>query len=176
MGLTPVRPFIPATPFCKNSAFPDFSWKVTLSQPLLRNLIKFWASRKSEKHAKNDFLPLFWHTRSNLGRLQFWRGKWSPNLEIPLGLESRHPEISNKPTFASFEALPEVQIEPKIAFWKALPVYFPTQMKFLDLAIICPSKTSFSQDCFLWVQKVAERSFLACFWPLGNPELDGILR
>ena len=29
---------------------------------------------------------------------------------------------------ADFEALPEVQIEPKIAHWKSLPVYFPTQV------------------------------------------------
>lgn len=26
----------------------------------------------------------------------------SPNSKIPLGLESRHPDLSNKPTFTSF--------------------------------------------------------------------------
>ena len=58
--------------------------------------------QKVKKQAKNNFLPHFLHTESSLGRLQFWRGKWQPNSEIPLGLESRHPEFSNKPTFASF--------------------------------------------------------------------------
>jgi len=33
--------------------------------------------------------PLISHTKSSLGRLRFWRGKWAPNPEIPLGLESR---------------------------------------------------------------------------------------
>lgn len=33
------------------------------------------------------------------------------------------------------------------------------------------SKYSFSQDCFLCVKKVAERSFLGVFWPLGSPTL-----
>ena len=61
--------------------------------------------QKVKKHAKNDFLPLFGHTRSSLGRLQFWRGKWTPNWEITLGLESRHPDLSHKPTFASFGCL-----------------------------------------------------------------------
>ena len=58
--------------------------------------------QKVKKHAKNDLLPLFGHTGSSLGRLHFWRGKWAPNWEIPLGLESRHPALSNKPTLASF--------------------------------------------------------------------------
>ena len=37
-----------------------------------------------------------------------------------------------------FEALPEVQIEPKCACWKALPVYFPTQVEFLNLGVHLP--------------------------------------
>ena len=49
------------------------------------------------------------------------------------------------------EALPEVQIELMIASWKALPVYFLTQVEFLDLDVICPSKNSISQDWFLCV-------------------------
>ena len=47
-------------------------------------------------------LPLFGHTRSSLGRSQLWRGKWPPNWNIPLGMESQHPKISNKTTCASF--------------------------------------------------------------------------
>ena len=62
-----------------------------------------------------------------------------------------------------FEALPEVQIELMIARWKALSIYYPTQVEFLDLDVIFPSKTSISQDWFLLVQKVAERPFLVCF-------------
>ena len=38
---------------------------------------------------KMTSLPLFWHTGSSLGRLQFWRGKWHPNWKFSLGLESR---------------------------------------------------------------------------------------
>ena len=59
--------------------------------------------QKVKKQEKNDLFPLFGHTGSSLGRLHFWRGKWPPNWEIPLGLESRHPDLSNKPTCASFE-------------------------------------------------------------------------
>ena len=62
-----------------------------------------------------------------------------------------------------FEALPEVQIELMIARWKALSVYYPTQLEFFDLDVIYPFKNSISQDWFLLVQKVAERSFLECF-------------
>ena len=62
-----------------------------------------------------------------------------------------------------FEALPEVQIELMIARWKALDVYYPTQVEFLDLDVICPSKTAISQDWLLLVQKVAERPFSRCF-------------
>ena len=64
---------------------------------------------------------------------------------------------------ADFEALPEVQIESKIACWKDLPVYFPTLVEFLDLDVIFPSKTSISQDCFLCVKIRAVRSFFECF-------------
>ena len=61
--------------------------------------------QKVKKHAKSDLLPLFGHTGSSLGRMHFWRGKWAPNWEIPLGLESRHLDLSNKPTWASFGSL-----------------------------------------------------------------------
>ena len=62
-----------------------------------------------------------------------------------------------------FEALPEVQIELMIARWKSLDVYYPTQVEFLDLDVIFPSKTVISQEWFLLVKKVAERPFLKCF-------------
>ena len=41
---------------------------------------------------------------------------------------------------ADFEALPEVQIELMIAHLKALSVYYPTQVEFLYLDVIFPSK------------------------------------
>ena len=62
-----------------------------------------------------------------------------------------------------FGALPEVQIELMIALWNALDVFYPTQVEFFNLDVICPSKTVISQDWFLLVQKVAERPFLECF-------------
>ena len=77
---------------------------------------------------------------------------------------------------ADFEGFPEVQIERMIACLKALHAYFPTQVEFLDLVAIFPSKSSISQHFFLCVQKVAERSFLGCFDPLGNLEQDEIIR
>ena len=64
---------------------------------------------------------------------------------------------------SDFKALIEVKIEPEIAIWKALPVYFPTQVEFLDLVSICPSKCPISQDCFLCVKIGAVRSFLSVF-------------
>ena len=65
-----------------------------------------------------------------------------------------------------FEALPEVPIELMIARWKALSVYYPTQVEFFNLDVIFHSKTAIAQDWFLLVQKVAERPFLECFLPL----------
>ena len=56
-----------------------------------------------------------------------------------------------------FKALPEVKIELIIARWKSMDVCYPTQVEFSNLEVIFPSKTSFSQDYFLLVQKVAER-------------------
>lgn len=58
--------------------------------------------QKVKKGAKNDFLPHFWDTESSLGRLQFWRGKWPPNSEILVGLESRLIYLSKTPTLAQF--------------------------------------------------------------------------
>ena len=65
---------------------------------------------------------------------------------------------------ADFEAPLEVEIELMIAFWKALPVYFPTQVEFLDLVSICPSKCPISQDYFLCVKIGVVRSFFECFF------------
>jgi len=64
---------------------------------------------------------------------------------------------------AYFGALADVQNVTKWACWKDLPVYFPTQLEFLNLVLICPSKYLFSQDYFVCVKKVAERPFLSVF-------------
>ena len=71
---------------------------------------------------------------------------------------------------ADFEGLPEFQIECRISRWKYIPVYFPTQVEFLNFVSIFPSKNQISQRCFLCVQKVAERSFLGCFLPFRQPK------
>ena len=39
---------------------------------------------------------------SSVGRFDFLQGKWAPNWEMPLGLDSRHPGISNKISWAWF--------------------------------------------------------------------------
>ena len=51
---------------------------------------------KGSKTQKMTFLPPFAPTGSSVGRLDFGRGKWMPNPEIPLGLESRQAGISNE--------------------------------------------------------------------------------
>jgi len=60
----------------------------------------------SPKEVKNTlkmtFLPLISHIGSSLGRLRIWRGKWAPNSEIPLGLESRQVGFFNKHTWDQF--------------------------------------------------------------------------
>ena len=58
-GSNPPRPFIMATPFDQNSAFPDFSWKFTYAHPLPRDFVKFWASRKSKNKQKMTFCHIF---------------------------------------------------------------------------------------------------------------------
>jgi len=60
-----------ATPFWENSAFMDFSWKVTHAQPLPRNFIKFWASRKSKNKQKMTFCLIFDTQKAVLGDCNF---------------------------------------------------------------------------------------------------------
>ena len=69
---------------------------------------------------------------------------------------------------AHFEALLGVQNVPVCACWKYCPVYFPTQEEFLNLVLICPYKSSFSQHCFWCIKIGAEMSFFERFWPLGD--------
>ena len=57
----------------------------------------------------------------------------------------------------TFGALFGIKIKLMIACWKALDVFYPTQVEFLNLELIFPSKTAFSHKYFLLVQKVAER-------------------
>ena len=71
-------------------------------------------------------------------------------------LNVQRPNLYAQRTFqADFEALPEVQIEFMIARWKSLSVYYPTQVEFIELVSIFPSKIAIAQDWFLLVKKVA---------------------
>ena len=47
-------------------------------------------------------LPLFAHIGSSVGRFDFWRVKWQPNPEIPLGLEIRKEGLSNELSYTQF--------------------------------------------------------------------------
>lgn len=85
----------------KVSIFGFFMMKNTYSATT-KTFHQFFGPQKVKRHAKHDLLPLFGHTWSSLGRMHLWRGKWAPNFEIPLGLEIRHPDLSNKPTWAQF--------------------------------------------------------------------------
>jgi len=64
-----------------------------------------WGWGRHSKVDCNNTLPwgsLIWHILTSLGRFDFWQGKWTPNWKIPVGLESRLKELSNKPTISSF--------------------------------------------------------------------------
>ena len=70
--------------------------------PLPRYFDKFWVAGRVKNTLKMTFLPLFGHTGSSVGKTHFWRGKWQPNSEIPLGLESRQADRSNELSYAQF--------------------------------------------------------------------------
>ena len=70
--------------------------------PLPRYFGKFWVAEGVKNTLKLTFLPLFGHTRSSVGKTHFWRGKWKPNSEIPLGLEIRQENIYNELSCAQF--------------------------------------------------------------------------
>ena len=55
----PVRPFVMAAPFCKNSTFLDFSCKVTYAYGWTWVFMEFWASRRSKYMQNLTFCPFF---------------------------------------------------------------------------------------------------------------------
>ena len=67
-----------------------------------------------------------------------------------------------------FGGLPGVQILSKCAYCKFIPIYFSEQVEFFNLASIFPSKTKFSQHCFLCVKIEAVRSFFDVFDLFGG--------
>jgi len=75
-----------------------------------------WASFESsggQKHPKSDLsAPILTH-RKQSWEIAVWRGKWAPNLEISLRLESRQVGISNKHTWAQFgfQKVPQMQLQ-----------------------------------------------------------------
>ena len=89
-------------PFEENLAYVDFSWKNMHAHKWPRNFDRFCASKKVKNTPKMTFLPLFGHTGRNVGRTQFWRGKWRPNSEIILLLKIIQAYLSNKPTWRKF--------------------------------------------------------------------------
>ena len=64
---------------------------------------------------------------------------------------------------ALFEGLTGVQIRCKIARWKGLRVYFPAPPEVVNLELIGPLKSHFSQDIFLQLKIVAESQNLHVF-------------
>ena len=58
-----------------------------------------------------------------------------------------------------------------MAHWKAWSVYFPSQVEFLDLELIWPLKSQFSQGHFLQLKKWAESQNFDVFWAFGGPNL-----
>ena len=77
----------------------------------------------------------------------------------------------SRPFTAVFEWVPLVQIRCKMAHWKAWPVYFASQVEFLNLVLIWPLKNHFSQGHFLQLKKWAESHFFDVFWAFGGPNL-----
>ena len=76
-------------------AFLDFSWLFMHPQTLPKHFIRFWMVKELKNTMKTTLLPPFAPAGSTSGRKKFWRDKWAPNWEIPLGLDSQHPGISN---------------------------------------------------------------------------------
>ena len=58
--------------------------------------------QRGQNTMKITVLPPFSAAGSTYGRMNFWRGKWAPNWEILLGLDSRHLGLSNKLSGAWF--------------------------------------------------------------------------
>lgn len=82
----------------------DSSCKIMNTQKWLESFVKFWAFKRVKTMSKMPSLPLFVHKGSSVGRTHFSRGKWTPNLEIPLVPESRQTGLSNKPNWRNFFA------------------------------------------------------------------------
>lgn len=94
--------FLWRSPNEENSAFMDFSWRNMHAYQCPRKFDKFWAPKRVKNTPKMTFLPLFGHTGSSVGKTPFWRGKWRPNLKIPLVLESTQVDLSKTCTWRRF--------------------------------------------------------------------------
>ena len=57
---------------------------------------------------------------------------------------------------------------------EGLWLYFPTPLEFLNLELIWPLKSHFSQGSFLQLKKGAESQNLHVFWAFGSPNLHKI--
>jgi len=77
----------------------------------------------------------------------------------------------SRPFAATFDWVPLVQIMCKMAHWKDWSIYFPSQVEFMDLELIWPLKSQFSQGHFLQLKKWAESQFFDVFWAFGGPNL-----
>jgi len=111
-----------------------------------------------------------------------YKYKWSSKVKTEfLSLKSQNWQVQlewsrpllewSRPFAALFEWVPVVQIKCKMAHWKALSVYFPSQVEFLDLELIWPLKSQFSQGHFLQLKKWAESQNFDVFWAFGGPNL-----
>ncbi len=69
-----------------------------------QEILKSFELPKGQKHLKNDLSAPFWTHRRQCWENSILDGKWRPNSEIPLVLESRQVEISNKHTWRKFGA------------------------------------------------------------------------
>jgi len=58
--------------------------------------------QKGKKHLKIALSAIFGPIGSSAVRTDFRRGKWMPNSEIPLVIESRKIDLSNKPIWNKF--------------------------------------------------------------------------
>jgi len=72
-------------------------------------------------------------------------------------------------------ALIGIQIELRLACWKYLDVYFPTQVEFSNFVSICPSKSAFSGSISCWCKRWQKGDFHGVFEPFGHPKLDEML-
>ena len=104
-----------ATPFCKNSAFPDFSWEVTYAHQWTWDFMKFWASRKSKNKQKMTFCHIFDTQKAVLGDCNFGGANDHQIQKFHLGWKVDIQTFPTSPLFPHLDTWKCLKISSKVA-------------------------------------------------------------